>query len=181
MATSRLFCQQDPGDPKPRRNSRKYSGQFRIGPRKGSMRLAELAKGCHCGRTWPRSRRDQNSKDSSCAARALTFNEPDGARPKLAGQNFCVILPEGLHKKTGSSTLSGARVAQEASEGRPLKLGCATTRRARLLGKCIWGLKFLDRPPLLKTYSKGTQINPKLCFYRICFDENLTEFSVLQS
>ena len=103
-----------------------------------------------------------------CAGQALTFNEPDGARPKLAGQNFCVILPEGLHKKTGSSTLSGARVAQEASEGRPLKLGCATTRRARLLGKCIWGLKFLDRPPLLKTYSKGTQIHPKFVFYRIC-------------
>ena len=103
-----------------------------------------------------------------CAGQALTFNEPDGARPKLAGQNFCVILPEGLHKKTGSSTLSGARVAQEASEGRPLKLGCATTRRARLLGKCIWGLKFLDRPPLPKTYSKGTQNHPKLGFHRIC-------------
>ena len=98
----------------------------------------------------------------SRARRALTFNEPDGARPELAGQNFCVILPEGLHKKTGSSTLSGARVAQEASEGRPLKLGCATTRRARLLGKCIWGLKFLDRPPLPKTYSRGTQIHKKM-------------------
>ena len=107
-------------------------------------------------------------KKKLCASQALTFNEPDGARPELAGQNFCVILPEGLHKKSGSSTLSGARVAQEASEGRPLKLGCATTRRARLLGKCIWGLKFLDRPPLPKTYSKGTQIHPKLSFYRIC-------------
>ena len=101
----------------------------------------------------------------SRARRALTFNEPDGARPELAGQNFCVILPEGLHKKSGSSTLSGARVAQEASEGRPLKLGCATTRRARLLGKCIWGWKFLDRPPLPKTYSRVTQIHPKLCFF----------------
>ena len=121
----------------------------------------------------------------SRARRALTFNEPDGAMPELAGQNFCVILPEGLHKKSGSSTLSGARVAQEASEGRPLKLGCATTRRARLLGKCIWGWKFLDRPPLPKTYSRGIQIHPKLCFLSnlltfVDFDEKITEFSVLQ-
>ena len=99
---------------------------------------------------------------------ALTFNEPDRARPELAGRILHVILPEGLHKKSGSSALSGARVAREASEGRPLKLGCAPSRRARLLGKCIWGLKFLDRPPLPKTYSREGPIHLKSCFYRIC-------------
>ena len=102
------------------------------------------------------------------AGRPLTFNEPDRARPELAGRILHVILPEGLHKKSGSSALSGARVAREASEGRPLKLGCAPSRRARLLGKCIWGLKFLDRPPLPKTYSREGPIHLKSCFYRIC-------------
>ena len=96
---------------------------------------------------------------------ALTFNEPDRARPELAGRILHVILLEGLHKKSGSSALSGARVAREASEGRPLKLGCAPSRRARLLGKCIWGLKCLDRPPLPKTYSRERPIHKKSWFY----------------
>ena len=88
----------------------------------------------------------------SRARRALTFNEPDGARPELAGQNFCVILPEGLHKKSGSSALSRAQVARDASEGRSLKLGCAMCCRGRSLGKRSCSLKLCDCPALPKTY-----------------------------
>ena len=100
----------------------------------------------------------------SRARRALTFNEPDGARPELAGQNFCVILPEGLHKKSGSSTLSGARVAQEASEGQPLKLGCAICCQAGACGKSIWARKFCDGPAQSKRYSWGCQFVPNKGF-----------------
>ena len=48
---------------------------------------------------------------TACASLALTFYEPVRAKPDLAGQILRVILPEGLHKKNGSSTLSGAQVA----------------------------------------------------------------------
>ena len=50
------------------------------------MSLGEQAKVSHSGPTWPRSRRDQNSKDSSCAARALTFNEPKPGPPKSSAR-----------------------------------------------------------------------------------------------
>jgi len=63
------------------------------------------------GHTWLWSSRLQNRTAALRSARTLTFNEPDRARPELAGQILCVILPEGLHKKNGSSTLSGAQVA----------------------------------------------------------------------
>ena len=86
------------------------------------------------------------------AGRPLTFNEPDRARPELAGRILHVILPEGLHKKNGSWALSRAQVAREASEGRPLKLGCAICCRARILGKPICCLKLCDWPALPKTY-----------------------------
>ena len=88
-------------------------------------------------------------------------SEPDAARPDLACQILHAILPEGLHKKNGSWALSRAQVAREASEGRPLKLGCAICCRARILGKPICGLKFCDGPALAKMYSRGSPIHPK--------------------
>ena len=109
-----------------------------------------------CG--WPLGRtrlwcsRFQNRTAALRSARTLTFNEPDRARPELAGQILRVILLEGLHKKNGSSTLSGARVAKEASKGRSLKLGCAMCCRGRSLGKRSCSLKLCDWPALPKTY-----------------------------
>ena len=46
-----------------------------------------------------------------------------------------LILPEGLHKKNGSSTPSWTQVAQKASSGPASKLACAIFLRARILGK----------------------------------------------
>ena len=123
-----------------------------------------------CGRLGLGFWGDLKSMWFSCASQALTFTEDLGTCQNWRAGICMLILPEGLHKKNGSWALSRAQVAREASEGRPLKLGCATTRRARLLGKCIWGLKFLDRPPLPKTYSRGAQIHPK-CIFCFCFNE----------
>ena len=83
---------------------------------------------------------------------ALTFNEPDRARPELAGRILHVILLEGLHKKSGSSALSRAQVARDASQGRSLKLGCAMCCRGRSLGKRSCSLKLCDWPAWPKTY-----------------------------
>ena len=76
MATSRLFCQGGPSDPRPRRNFKDFSDRFRIGPSGRCVSLAEQAKVSHSGPTWPGLRRARNSKESSRATRALTFNEP---------------------------------------------------------------------------------------------------------
>ena len=91
-------------------------------------------------------------KEKVCAGQALTFNEPYMAGPELAGQILHVILPEGLHKKSGSSALSRAQAARDASQGRSLKLGCAMCCRGRSLGKRSCSLKLCDCPALPKTY-----------------------------
>ena len=111
------------------------------------------------------------------ATGALTFNEPDKARQRLthaiymfqnpvfyqqkwrprlfrvdeasAGATLTAYLQR---KKTDRSTLSRAQVTQEASEGRPLKLGDAVCWRARALGKRNRSLKLCDWQALPKTY-----------------------------
>ena len=92
------------------------------------------------------------AKEKVCAGQALTFNEPHIAGPELAGQILHVILLEGLHKKSGSSALSRAQVARDASQGRSLKLGCAMCCRGRSLGKRSCSLKLCDWPALPKMY-----------------------------
>ena len=64
----------------------------------------------------------------------------------------------------GNSTLSRAQVAREASEGQPLKLGCAICCQAGACGKSIWARKFCDGPAKSKRYSWGSQFVPNKGF-----------------
>ena len=125
-----------------KRREARLHGKAARGPRTSPAKVPQKGIGRHTGR----DRGLNFFLAATCAGRALTFNEPDRARPELACRILRIILLEGLHKKIGSSTLSGAQVAREASKGGALKLVGGIGRQAGTFGKSLGAQKFRDWP-----------------------------------
>ena len=144
--------------------SARRSISARAGPEEA---ILETSAG-RSGLTWPWSRRVQQQKNSLCAARALTFNEPKSRLSKPSVTKKSVFrLHEALLYFGAQFLKSWQAPPIWVVEPRP---GTALLILFFVghLGLAVGCPKMLRWATLAQDVFKGGQIHPKSCFYRIC-------------